>query len=834
MTAPTDQLLAQAVAAHRRGAIDDAKRLYQQILNLEPRHEAACANLAIIAAQQGDLATAERLFRQTVELRPDYAEGFNNLGTLLLQRGRPAEAAAAHRRAIALKPGYAEAHFALGNALKQQDDLGAALAAYREAIALRPDYAEAHNNAGVVLQRQGRRDDALAAYRAAAALQPAYAQAQFNAGVVLQEQGELDGAAAAFRQVIALRPDIADAYNNLGTVLQDIGHADEALAAFADAIARKADFAEAHFNRGVALRTLGRLDEALAAYGEAGRLRPGYVAAINNAGIVLQELGRPSEAIELYRRLLETWPAYAEAHNNFGAALLAERRAEAALTALQQATALKPDYPEAFYNLGNAWRELGRLEGAIAAYQTALRLQPDNADAFSQLVYHRWRACDWTDYAADQQKLLDLVRRAAARVPPFYLLATPATAADQLSCARQWIAPLRPPPTETYRDHRARTRDRIRLGYLSADFHQHATAHLAVELFERHDRARFEVVGYSYGPDDASPMRARLAGAFDRLVDLRGASHRVAAERIHADEVDILVDLKGYTHHARPRIAAYRPAPVQVSYLGYPATMGADFIDYILVDAFVVPAHEQPDFSEKLVHLPGCYQANDRRREIAAAAPSRAQCGLPPDGLVLCSFNNSYKITPDVFAVWMRLLAAVPRSVLWLLEPNDLVRRNLQREAERRGVDPARLVFAPLVPLPEHLARHRNADLFLDTVPCNAHTTASDALWAGLPLLTCAGTTFAGRVAGSLLQAIGLPELVAGSLGDYERMALALARDPQRLAALRATLSRNRETTPLFDLPRLVGHIETAYGRMWDAWCTGRSPVGFAITDDDP
>jgi protein O-GlcNAc transferase len=351
------------------------------------------------------------------------------------------------------------------------------------------------------------------------------------------------------------------------------------------------------------------------------------------------------------------------------------------------------------------------------------------------------------------------------------------------------------------------------------------------EMFERHDRSRFEVFAYSYGPDDNSPMRARLVRGFDRFTDIGARSHRDAAGLIHADEVDILVDLKGYTHHARPAIAAWRPAPVQVSYLGYPATMGADFIDYIIVDRFVVPDDQQAFFSEKLVHLPGSYQANDRRREVAAAVTSRQDCGLPAEGLVFCSFNNSYKISPAFFDIWMRLLDRVPGSVLWLLEANELVKGNLQKEAEKRGVDSNRLIFAPLVRFPEHLGRHRHADLFLDTLPCNAHTTASDALWTGLPVLTCCGDTFAGRVAGSLLTAIGLPELVTRSLAEYEQLALALARDPPRLTALRQKLQGNRHTSALFDLPELTGNIEAAYARMWQTWLSGDRPAAFSIQD---
>ena len=809
-----EQLLRDALAAQRRGAIGDAKRLYAAVLRIDPTNAGAFGNLAVIAAQQGDLVGAERMFRQQIKLRPDDPAAHNNLGSVLQQQGRLADAIAAHHHAMKLKPNYGEAYFALGNALRQQGQFEEAMVSYQSAIAAKNGYAEAHNNLGVLLQMQGRPVEAASAYRAAVAMRPAYAEAQFNLGLVLHEMHELDLAEAAYRAVIALNPAIAAGHNNLGTVLKDQGHLDLALAAFAKALELKADYAEALYNRGTVLQQQARREEALAEYGHAVRLRKDYADAINNAGIVLQELGRAAEAVDLYRQLLVLTPTHAGAYNNMGTALLAQGYADQALTVFEQALTHRADFPEAFYNLGNAWRELGNLTEAIAAYRNALRLRPDYADAFSQLVYHRARTCAWDDREADQARLIDMAR-AGIRVPPFYLLATTsASASDQLICARNWIGSLISPQQAAF-DHQASAQTgRIRLGYLSGDFHQHATAQLMAELFERHDRERFEVFAYSYGPHDQSPMRARLESAFDRFVDIHAMSDREAAGLIHADEVGILIDLKGYTHHARPAIAAYRPAPVQVGYLGYPATMGADFIDYIMVDAFVVPDSQQAFFSERLVQLPGSYQANDRKREIAET-PSRQECGLPAEGLVFCSFNNSYKISPAFFDIWMRLLQSVPGSVLWLLETNQLVTGNLRAEAEKRGVDSDRLVFAPILPPAEHLGRHRLADLFLDTLPCNAHTTASDALWAGLPLLTCSGETFAGRVAGSLLMAVGMPELVTASLEEYEQTALALARAPHRLIALRQKLEQNRDVSALFDLPKLAGNIEAAYVRMW-------------------
>jgi len=819
-----DEILQQAEQSHRRGALGEAKRLYARALDLDGASIAACGNLAIIAAQEGDLAQAEALFRKVVAARPRYPEGHNNLGALLQQQGRLDEAIAAHRRAIALRPDYALAHLHLGNAFKRKGEFDAALAAYRHALKLKPDLPEALNNIGVVLQQQGKFADALAAYERAIELRPDDLEAAYNRAVALQRQGRLNEAEAAYRDILRQSPS-AFVCINLGAVLQEQGRLDAALEAFTQAATLDPAYAPVHFNRGVVLAQQGRLDDAVDAYGQAVALRPDYLEAATNAGIALQELGRLDEAAAAFEHAAKLRPHAPEPCNNLGIALLARGQPAEAVTAFQRALALKPDYAQAFYNLGNAWRELGKPEGAIAAYGQALRLRPDDAEAFSQLVYQRWRACDWSDYAAGQQKLRDLVRQ-SARVPPFFLLATDASPAEQLMCARRWVEPFARAAPPALPVHAPR-QERIRLGYLSADFQQHATAHLAAELFERHDRARFEILAYSYGLDDAGPMRQRLERAFDRFIDIRPLSHLQAAQRIHADTVDILIDLKGHTLNARTATLAARPAPVQVNYLGYPGTMGAEFIDYVIVDGVVVPPGEQTYFAEKLVTLPGCYQPNAAR--LAAAAPSRRDCGLPADAFVFCCFNNSYKITPAFFDIWARLLKRAPGAVLWLLESNDLARRNLRREAEQRGIDPDRLVFAPVAPIAEHLARHRHADLFLDTLPCNAHTTASDALWAGLPVITCPGATFAGRVAASAVAAAGLPELIAPSLEAYERLAVDLARTPARLRELRERLEKNRATAPLFDIAGYTRNLETAYARMWDAWRGGQAPAAFAV-----
>jgi predicted O-linked N-acetylglucosamine transferase (SPINDLY family) len=379
---------------------------------------------------------------------------------------------------------------------------------------------------------------------------------------------------------------------------------------------------------------------------------------------------------------------------------------------------------------------------------------------------------------------------------------------------------------------RARAADhggRIRLAYLSADFRHHATAYLVAELFELHDRDRFEVIGISFGADDRSEVRARLVRAFDRFHDVSSTSDREVASLMQELEVDIAVDLKGHTEGARLPILAARPAPLQVSYLGYPSTMGADFIDYVVADQVVLPLDQQPFYPEKIVHLPECYQVNDSKRRIASRIPARRELGLPEDAFVFCCFNNNWKINAAMFDIWMRLLRAVDGSVLWLFRSNDLATANLRAEAKARGIDPARLVFAPFLDLPDHLARLKRADLFLDTLPCNAHTTASDSLWAGLPVLTCVGHTFAGRVAASLLNCVGLPELVTNDLDEYEALALRLARDPPLLQSIRRRLEQNRLSAPLFDTDRFRRHIEAAYTTMWEMHRRGESPRSFRV-----
>ena len=642
----------------------------------------------------------------------------------------------------------------------------------------------------------------------------------------LHLEGDLSRAKPLYQQVLDHEPANPDALHLLGVSLEQEGQHGPAADLIGRAIANNANVPEYHRNRGIALRGLGDLAAAADCLRQAVTLRPADSLMHRLLAEVEYQRGDLSAAAEAYRAALLHNPGDSEALRDFGNVVAGQGNHEGAINLYRAALPLAPHDPDLFNNLGQALATVGRLEEAYAAFDTALRLAPGAAAVMEiNLAGVQQSLCDWE--ALDQR--WTAIRTAVVTTPrelisPFSFLTIPGTAAEQLTCARNW-ARNRYTGAEylgQVRDHAARRgpRERLHVGYVSMDFRDHLVARVFLDLFLRHDRTRFLVSAYSGGRDDGGAMRGRIRSAVDRFVDLRDQSNAAAAQRIQDDAVDILLDLSGYTYHSRLELLALRPAPIQVNCVVYPGTMGTTFHDYIIVDPFLVQPEQRQYYSERLAYLPDSYLPPDATRSpIPVGAMTRAQCGLPDDGFIFCCFNNSYKITPSVFALWLRLLERVPGSTLWLKAENDRAVINLRREALRAGVDPARLVFAPHCPLPEHLARQQLADLFLDTLPFNAHTTATDALWAGLPVLTCAGESFASRVAGSLLHAVGLPELVTHSLDEYEALAVALAQEPGRLAALRDRLAANVAVAPLFDSERYVRNLEELYWKMWNDFC---------------
>ncbi len=657
------------------------------------------------------------------------------------------------------------------------------------------DDAQALNSRGNTQRAAGDFAAAIESYQAALRAAPAYASALFNLGLTLGEAGRADEAEACFRRVAELDPSDGEALLHLGLALRARGAPPlEAVEALERAVLRFPDSTDAHEACGLALLDAARGEDAAFHFSEAQRLGARSAELSNNLGAALQLAGRPDDAVR----------------------------------AFEEAVVLDPTLLQAQLNLGDHLAQSRDWVGAARRFEQAMLHHPDFPPLVDRLLLAMQQTCDWSRFDELCERRLAALRSHPSIVtPPFSLLSIPSTSEQQRNCA---AAMARSVQARTQASGvpglpaAPRRSGRLRIGYLSADFYEHVTAYVLAEVLELHDRAEFEVFAYSCAPDDRSALRARISAGVEHFVDLHSMSDLEAAQRIHADGVDILLDVNGYTQNARSGIAALRPAPVQVNYLGYPGTLAAPYIDYVIADRFIFSAEVAKGFTEAPVLMPGCYAPNDRRRR-SGVPPTRASMRLPDAGFVFCSFNQAFKILPAVFAAWMRILRAVPGSVLWLLEANAAAMHNLRKEAQRASVDPDRLIIAPRVTPAQYLSRLQAADLFLDTSPYNAHTTAADALWAGLPVLTVSGETFASRVAGSMATAAGLPELVTQSLAEYERLAIGFARNPHELAALRSKLVEGRGTAPLFDTPSYVQSLEEAFRRIHARASAGQEPA---------
>jgi predicted O-linked N-acetylglucosamine transferase (SPINDLY family) len=791
----TEATFQQAMAFHEQGLLDRAEVLYGEILRSEQDHVEALHLLGLIGLARGDHAGAIRLIGAALTHNPGHAVAHGNLGIAFLQQRRYTEALGCFDEAVEIAPQFAAAHYNRANVLLEMQRYEEAVQSFDRCLAVEPGHAEAHNNRGDALLSLQRPEEAL----------------------------------RSFERALQLAPQFPIAHHNRGHALLLLKRPAEALPCFDQALQLQPDYVEAHHKRGNALSDLRHFEEALASFERALRLRPNYPGALHNRAIVLGTLNRLAEAVESCNLAIAIDPGYATAYNLRGNVLLKMLEPRYALDSFTRALELRPDNAEILNNCGNASVLSYKHEDAVACFRRLLQVAPRHPYVHGALAHSQLHCCDWSDYATSAQRAAAQVMAGEPASTPGCLLSFSDSPEAQHRCAQIHVADLYPPAARPLWEGEIYKHDRIRVAYLSADFHNHVTAHLAARLFEVHDRKRFEVTAISFGPDDGSPMRARLKRGFDRFVDVRSMDDASVARLLRDQEIDIAVDLKGFTDNARMAILAQRPAPIQVNYLGYPGTLGAPYIDYIVADHEVIPQADQVHYSEQVAYLPGCYQVNDSNRAINTHAPTRSQMGLPANGLVFCSFNGNYKITPPLFDIWMRLLQRVPGSVLWLLQSNHRAAENLRREAVVRGVDSDRLVFAPWITAGKHLARMQAADLFLDTLPVTAHSTASDALWASVPVLTCRGRGFAARVAASLLTALELPSLITDSLDEYERRAFELATTPGLLARMRETLVANRDRSALFSTERFCRHLESAYVHMYERYQRGLPPSAFCV-----
>ena len=711
--------------------------------------------------------------------------------------------------------------------------------AYDNFLRANPEHLEALLQSGLVELRLQRFDAAESRFAIASRIDPDSSVAANGQATAMQATGRRKEALALLDRLVERRSNDAIAWNNRGNLLLELGRPEAAIESYRRALEIRPAYPEAWHNRGAARLVLNDISAAEADFNEALRLRPNYAEALEHralavalsrieCGFVLLRQERYPDAAGEFDRALEIARDNAAAWQGRGIALARLNHEEDAIASFSESLRLRPDDALTLYNRAAVYSGMKRYREAIGDLEKLLALDPDFPLARGLLINDRLQLCDWRDLDTQLGAVRESLNRGVRTVHPMAHLVISDSPAEQLVCARIQAAEAHPPaPSPLYRGEVHR-HERIRLAYLSGDYFEHAVPYLIAGVLERHDRDRFETFGISYGGNDGSEMRRRLEQAVSRFMEVREQPDREIAMLLHDLEIDIVVDLKGYTGGARPGILAHRSAPVQVNYLGYPGTMGAPYIDYLIADRVVIPPGERHFYSEKIVYLPNSYQANDSARRIAPA-PSRHDAGLPPDAFVFCCFNGGRKILPQCFAGWMRILHRVENSVLWLLENHEIANANLRAHALSHGVAPERLIFARHAHLDHHLARLKLADLVLDTLPYGAHTTASDALWAGVPVLTRIGETFAGRVAASLLSAVGLPELIARSSSEFEDLACALAGSADSLAGLREKLARSRTTMPLFDTAGMTRDLEAAYSGMWQRHQRGEAPESFAV-----
>ena len=822
-TADFKELSRKAITLHQQGRVAEAEQAYVELINKNPTIVGPRYMLGILRMQQGRAAEAVELMAPSAKVNPDDVTTQMNFAMALRGAGRMSDALGIFQHAATLRPNLAEAHY---NAGVVQGELGRfedAIQSYEKALVLKPDMIIARGNLGIALAGIGRLDDAIEQYEKVLAVQPADAAALYNRGLARVAQGRLEDALPDFAAASAAQPGFADPTYQRAIVLSRLSRFAEALPLFDAALALQPDDPEIHSNRSVALWNLGRPGDALASAERSLELDPGNPSAWYNKGVALKGLARFQKALDAFDQVVTFDANNADAWNSRGAVLRVLGRPTDAVASFTRAIELRPAYVEALNNRGyTAWSDLGLYAPAMADLKAALKADPGHPYLAGELLHLKMQGADWQDYAALKDTVDAGVRTGKRAIRPFAYQAVSDSPADLKACSEIFAADQFPAQAAQAPARRA-AGGKLRIGYVSADFREQATAYLMAGLYEHHDKDRFEITAFDNGGSDASPMRARLEKSIPKIVDIATLSDDEAAAAIRAAGIDILVNLNGYFGGARMGVFARRAAPVQVNYLGFPATLGAPYIDYILADGIVIPKGEEGSYTEAVVRLPGSYQVNDDKRAIAGDT-ARADHGLPADTFVFCNFNQGYKLTPALFDAWCRILHQVQGSVLWLLDSHEAFRINLAREAEARGLSRERLIFAPPVDLAQHLARLKLADLFLDGLPYNAHTTASDALWAGVPLLTCRGTTFAGRVAASLLTAAGLPELITETQADYETQAVALARDDAALKVLREKTAAAR-TSALFDTAGTTRQIEAAYQGMWER----ATPAGFDV-----
>lgn len=683
---------------------------------------------------------------------------------------------------------------------------------------------------GLSAFRAGRLEEAERCYRAALQASPYHRLALRSLASLFITENRFGEAELVLSAAIEKFPHDAALFLLRGITFLERQDLPAAITQFDRAIATRPDYAEAWICRGDGLFAMGDSVGAITNYDRAATIDPRNYEWFYKRGCAQAQIHRTSAALDSFERALALKPDFFEALVRRANIHLACKRLPQAIADYSAALALQPNSAGVLYNRGTALKESRRLSEAMRDYDQAIAIEPDLPNLEGARLHAKMQMCDWVGFADARRAVLSKIEEQRSAAMPFVILPLSSTPHQQLACARLYTKNKYPQAITPLWDGQLYHHEKIRIAYLSGAFVDHPVSRVMLGIFENHDRARFEITGISYSPDDGSKIRQRLVAAFDTFIDVCAGDDIFAAQIVRSSEIDIAIDLDGITEVSRPGILAQRAAPIQVSYLGFPSTMGAAFVDYLIADRIVAPVSLH--YQEKIVWMPRSFFPAGYAPELEKP-PRRKDFGLPESGFIFCAFNNNYKITPDVFDIWMRLLREIEGSVLWLRQFNDAARENLLKEASVRGISGERLVFAPTVSSREgHLTRLQLADVFLDTLYYNAHSTGCDTLWCGVPIVSYLGPAFAGRVSASLLNAAGLPELVVGSLEEYEALALRLARDPEFLCAIRAKLASNQKCCPFFDIAQITADLERAYEIMHARRIAGRTPESFFVAPD--
>ena len=859
-------MLQQAIQAFQSGNLGSAELILKKVLKADSKNLPALHILGLIKASQAEYKEAADFLGRAAKIHPNDAsiqynlakalsdcdldkesiphhikalkldannpDGWLNYGKTASKLGRLNEALEFYEKALNLNPNFALASLNKGATLKELGRYEEAIVYADRAISLNPNLIGSWINKASALHELKRYDEAIAHYDHALGLKPDYHEAWASKGLTLHELKRYDEEIAHYDKALGLKPDYHEALISKGAVLYELKRYDEVIAHYDRALGLRPDYHEALISKGAVLHELKRYDEAIAHYDKALRLKPSHHEAWASKGVTLHELRRYDEAIAHYDKALSLKPDYHEALISKGAVLHELRRYDEAIAHYDQALSLKPDYHEAWINKGVTSYEVKRYDEAIAHYDQALSLKEDIDWVYGDLAHIKMKICRWSDLVGSTKNIIKKTFANNRVAVPFTLLALSDEALLHKKSAEIYAHDKYPldntlGPIPNYSNNK-----KIRIGYFSADFKNHAVSLLTAELYEIHDRSRFEVFAFSLQrAHESDEVNLRLRNGFDRFIDVEDLSDIEIAKMARHLEIDIAIDLSGLTKYSRTKIFSYRAAPIQINWLGYPGTIGADFIDYIVADKVIIPEQNQNFYTEKVVYLPHTYMVDDSARVLSSRVFSKEECDLPNNQFIFCCFNNDYKFNAKVLDSWAKILLAVDKSVLWITENNEQFKANITIEFQRRGIHASRVIFSQKVKLmADHLARFGLADLFLDTYPYNAHTTTLDSLKAGVPVLTLKGQSFASRVAASLLTAIGLPELITESQEEYEALAIELAMNSKKLADIKSKLISNRLTAPLFDTPLFAKNLESAYIKMYERYQMGMKPDHLRIS----